>query len=324
MTTKQAVLELLERNIGKPISGEEIGNVLNITRSAVWKTINSLKSQGYQILSTTNKGYTLEEQNDLLSKNIILEHMVNKDFYSDIIVLDTVGSTNDYAKSLAVETSSNVIVVAEHQTAGKGRLGRNFASPANSGIYLSFLMRPNIPTSDSGLITSYVAVAVCQAIYDVLGVQCQIKWVNDLYTGGKKVCGILTEGSINFELSTLQYAVIGIGINVFNPKDGFGSELSDIVATLTDEQNKSYRNKIIAKIADNLIDMENTITQRGFLEYYRQHSYLLGKDIFIIKGDSRTSATAIDIDRNAGLIVKLQDGSLTTITSGEVSIRLRS
>ncbi len=323
ISTKEAVIELLARNRGEYISGEEIGKRLNISRSAVWKGITALKAGGYNIVSVTNRGYMLQENDDNLSKTSIIDNMSKKGIWNDIIILDTVDSTNDYAKRLAVDgNNKDIIILANSQTNGKGRLSRSFSSPQDTGIYLSFLLRPNIPISEVGLITAYAAVSTARAIYDITGVQCLIKWVNDLFLGDKKVCGILTEGSVSFEMSSLSHAVLGIGINVTPPKSGFDGEAKSVAGVISNYSN-GYRNKIIARIADYVSSLEQEIVNRNFLEYYRLHSYILGKDIYIINGEQRTLATAIDIDNQAGLVVKLLDGSVKTLNSGEVSVRLK-
>ncbi|MFZ2538407.1 MAG: biotin--[acetyl-CoA-carboxylase] ligase, partial [Oscillospiraceae bacterium] len=206
MSAKYDVLKLLENNKGKTLSGNDIAMALGITRAAVWKVINTLKEDGYKISAVTKKGYCLETQNDILSPQSIKPYIHNVELYDTIIVHKSLSSTNTEAKALANNSAkSGTVIISEQQTQGKGRLGRKFYSPNTSGIYMSVIFRLKNPIEQSMLITSATAVAVCIAIKTVCNLDCQIKWVNDIYIDSKKVCGILTEASVNFEAQQLDY-----------------------------------------------------------------------------------------------------------------------
>ena len=214
MTTKESVFELIKSEDGKAISGENIAKSLSISRAAVWKAINALRKDGYSISAVTNKGYWMN--GDYISKSDIEAHLNDKNSFS-ITVLKEVDSTNTYLKNAAEKGEKDgSVIIAETQTAGRGRIGRNFYSD-KGGLYMSILIRPDMPTERSLFITTGTAVAVSKAIEKTSGKSVGIKWVNDIFIGGKKVCGILTEGTSNFETGQLQYAVVGIGINVTEP-----------------------------------------------------------------------------------------------------------
>lgn len=321
-STKSQVLSLLEANNSKPLSGSEIAVNIGISRNSVWKAVKTLKSEGYDILGINNSGYTLSPQNNALSSPAIYRNLKNKDIISDIVIKKETGSTNDDAKLLGHDgAESGIVVLADHQTAGKGRRGKSFFSPSGSGIYMSIMLRPEAKIEQSLLITSAAAVAVCRAIKSLYDIDCQIKWVNDVYIKGKKLVGILTEASINFENQSLDYVVVGIGINITT--NSFPPELSDIVTSLS-EHTQSFvsRNELIAAVVDELLTIISTdLEKREFLKESKRLSYLLGKDIVIIYNDRTEDAVAIDINENGYLVVKNKSGELITINSGEVSIR---
>lgn len=191
MELKHKVLSYLENNKGNSVSGGKLAEKLGVTRSAVWKAIKSLQDEGYSITAVTNKGYCLSEQNDILSAESIKPYLNKKNKNIDIKVFKTIDSTNTYAKTLAQNGApQGTVVISEEQTAGRGRMGRSFYSPASTGIYMSIVLRPKLSLEDSLLITTSVAVAVSNAIEKIAYIDTKIKWVNDIYFGDKKLCGI--------------------------------------------------------------------------------------------------------------------------------------
>ena len=186
-----------------------------------------------------------------LSTKNIQDMLINKQFF-DIIVEESVESTNDYVKKRANNgEKEGLVVIANEQTKGKGRLGRTFYSPSDTGIYMSLLIRPDKSPEKSLIITSAAAISVCKAIRTVAGVKASIKWVNDIVIDNKKVCGILTEGKVDADNNKLDYAVVGIGINITYPKEGFPEDIADIATSLKDNHDEDIKNKLIAKILDN-------------------------------------------------------------------------
>lgn len=321
MTIKEQVLSSLIKAQGKSVSGEALANELFCSRNAVWKAIKSLRSDGYRIDAVTNKGYCLAEENEIFSK-ISIEKYLKTD--CDIILLDETESTNNYLKAKAESgAKENTVVIAKNQTKGKGRLGREFFSH-ESGVYMSILLKPKFAASKSLFITTAAAVAVSQAIEEISGRKAGIKWVNDIFIDNRKVCGILTEGSIDFETGGLHYAVLGIGVNVYYPNNDFPEELREIAGAVykTKPKDKEIKQKLIAKIIDNFFEIYNNFESSGFMQEYKQKSIVLGKEIFVLKGEKRKKAKAIDIDDNACLIVKYENGETEVLSSGEVSVRL--
>ena len=323
MLIKGKVLKILEENKGKNISGEEIAKKLNISRTSIWKAINSLRNEGYTINAMTNKGYALATNTDFISKEGISLYL--NDEYSNIEIFThkLVSSTNDVAKSLALDGANHgTVVISEEQSAGKGRLGRVFYSPANTGIYMSMILRPNLTAIDSVLITTSASVAICNAIQKVTGIECQIKWINDIYLNNKKVGGILTEASTNFESGTIDYLILGIGINFNVPKGSFPKELESIASSLFTNNNENInRNMLCAEIINNILSMIKQIKNYDFISEYKKRSIILNNEIVYISSGVSSVGKAIDINNDGSLVIKHADGSIKVLNSGEVTIR---
>jgi BirA family biotin operon repressor/biotin-[acetyl-CoA-carboxylase] ligase len=200
-------------------------------------------------------------------------------------------------------------------------MGRSFYSPASTGLYLSIILRPTLNLDDSMLITTTAAVAVAQAIEKITNKAVQIKWVNDLFIDGKKVCGILTEASLNIENGGLEYAVVGIGINI-TTKD-FPDEIKEIAGSILSEKpdDKPITSVLAAEVLNNLADSMESITDRIYLSKYKKRSFLPGEEIYVLRGNNSFPAKAVDIDDRARLIVEYPDGKREALSSGEVCIR---
>lgn len=323
MTTKENVLHLLEENRGKNISGEQLAAILSLSRASIWKAIKELKKEGYQIQGITNKGYCLLLENDILSAEGIGIYLSNKDERYDIKVYKTLDSTNQTAKQLAFDGASHgTIVIAEEQTQGKGRMGRSFYSPSGSGIYMSILLRPEMNSQSAMLITTATSVGVCRAIEKVTGVKAGIKWVNDLYLYGKKICGILTEAIIDFETGSIDHVVLGIGINFLTNKDPMPVELKERVGSVFDTDTKGItRNRLIAEIIEQVMGIMDEIEVQDFIIEYRERSVVLQKEIQVLRKEEKRNARALDVDNQGGLVVQYEDGTVETLNSGEISIR---
>jgi len=321
MSTKDAVLSFLERSRGKDVSGEELAASLSVSRTAVWKAVRSLREEGYPILAEKKRGYRLEEDCDILSPQSI-RPFVRGTLFSDIRVYEEVESTNKTAKELAAAGApGGIALIAERQSAGRGRLGRSFFSPAGAGIYMSVLLRPQKSAADATLITTAAAVAVCRAIKRVCGLETQIKWVNDVYLDGRKLCGILTEAGMNFETGTLDYLVVGIGINVRH--SAFPPELRETAISLAERlgSQRIQRSRLIGEILNELTAATEDLEKKTFLTEYRARSFILGKEIYVLSPTSTERAEALDIDSEGRLLVRGEDGQIRALYSGEVSIR---
>ena len=233
MNVKQQVLELLEQKKGDYISGSELAGIAGVSRNAVWKAIKSLQEEGYMIRAITNKGYCLQQENDILSVQSISKYLLPELKCLRLEVHKTIDSTNLRAKEYAAKGEpEGLIVIAEAQTAGRGRMGRSFYSPPVSGVYISFLFRPKFTAQESLFLTTAAAVAAAETIEETSGQRAEIKWVNDVFCRGKKVCGILTEASVNVETNMLEYAVTGIGFNVREPEGGFPEEIREVAGPI--------------------------------------------------------------------------------------------
>lgn len=313
MSLKNEILTTLQLKDGEYISGQALAEKSGKSRAAVWKAVKSLQKEGYVINAVTNRGYSLSDSGDILNgakiKNA-MKHNISVIHYAET------DSTNTQAKQLinSGEGSSTFLVTAERQTAGRGRQGKSFYSPAETGIYMSLVVHPNTMLQNAVTATTAAAVAVCRAIERLTDIKPQIKWVNDVYVNDKKICGILTEAVSDFELGIVTSVIVGIGINIKTtdfPKDieRAGSLNADI-----------KRADLIGAVADELLDIIGG-DYCDFIDYYRSHSMIIGKRINYIENSVVTPATAVAIDETGGLVVQTEDGSEKTLKSGEISIR---
>lgn len=313
MSLKHDVLTMLQLKNGEYISGQELAEKSCKSRAAVWKAVKSLQKDGYVIHAVTNKGYSLTSEGDILSGAKIKNAMKH-----DIAVIHyaETDSTNTQAKRLlnSGEANGTLLVTADSQTAGRGRQGKTFYSPPHTGIYMSLVNHPNTMLQNAVTATTAAAVAVCRAIERLTDIRPQIKWVNDVYVNNKKICGILTEAVSDFELGIVTSVIVGIGINIKTndfPEDveRAGSLNADI-----------RRADLIGAVADELLDIIGG-KYSDFIDYYRNHSMIIGKHINYIENGIVTPATAISIDEAGGLVVKTENGTEKTLKSGEISIR---
>ncbi|MEG2199774.1 MAG: biotin--[acetyl-CoA-carboxylase] ligase [Anaerovorax sp.] len=330
MSTKDRIIKILEESQGAVISGETLAQSIGVSRAAVWKSISELRKEGFIIDAATNNGYSLSPSSDVISIPGILNHCTGSPINGEQLHLfKTLDSTNLTAKKMALDGAPHgTIVISEQQTAGRGRMGRDFFSPASSGIYMSMLLKPTFDTSRAVLITTAASVAVSRAIEATTGFRVQIKWVNDLYLKGKKICGILTEGVTNFETNHIDSIVLGIGINFRAPETAFPEELAEIAGALfTHDSSDCTRNQLIGNIITEMFSMIETLEDRQFIQEYKERSLVLGKEINVIKGGELFPATALDIDLDGGLVVNYKndnpgESQIATLNSGEISIRL--
>lgn len=322
MTTKDRIMHELSQNRGEYISGQQLADSLDISRNAVWKAISSLQEEGYDIDAVKNKGYCLNECDDIFDKPTVLQYLNDTAFF-DITVFDEVDSTNTLLGVDADEKKDGTVYCAKSQTSGKGRRGRSFLSPNGTGVYFSVLLRPQIEAKRAVFLTSAAAVAVCRALEKNFDIQPKIKWVNDIFVNDKKVCGILTQAVIDFETQTVERIILGIGINVYEPKNGFGEELSSIAGALFKQKTHNARARIAAEILNELkLLLDSFDDKTEILNEYRKRCFVPGKDVTVIRGEERFNARAIDIDDDCSLVVQDEAGETKHLFSGEISIRL--
>lgn len=251
----------------------------------------------------------------------ILEKCLNQKL--NITIFNELDSTNNYLKKLGSEgEKENQLVIALSQTGGRGRMGRSFYSPNGTGIYFSLLLHPKFSAEKSLLLTVMAAVSVAETIMKHNKNDVKIKWVNDIYIDGKKVCGILTEGAINSN-KMLDYAVVGIGINVIAPENGFPDDIKNTATAIFPGNAEEYiKEKIIAEVVNRFFNMYNG-DDKEYVRRYKEYSYLTGKEINIISGEITRPATVIDITDNCHLLVRNENGDIEEISSGDVSVRLK-
>lgn len=319
MDTKARILKILSENANRSVSGETMAEELGVSRNAVCKAVAALKKEGWNIQSATNRGYMLSPA-DLIDKDLV-QKLLGGEF--NLIYNEQLPSTNSLAKELAAKgAAEGTVVLASFQTEGRGRMGRNFVSPKDCGIYLSVILRPEFSPEKSLLITSAAAVAAANAIEAECGIEAGIKWVNDIYCRGKKVCGILTEAAMNMEMGRLDYAVLGVGINVYEPNGGYPEEIKNIAgAVCGGEVRFGLRNRLAARVVSEFFKIYKSDKLADFMDQYRSRSVVIGKKITVYCGNESYEAVAEDIEDNGGLVVADLDGKRHTLQSGEITIR---
>lgn len=323
MAIKEQILALLEEVQGQYISGESIGSRLDVSRSAIWKGIRDLKKMGYSIDAVTNKGYCLRGEADFLNADGIRKFLADSLLHLNIEVQDCVTSTNTIVKEFGAKGEpEGTVLVADHQTQGRGRYGRSFYSPNGTGVYFSILLRPEMSANDAPALTTLAAVAVARGIEKTFHTSVEIKWVNDLFLNGNKVCGILTEGAFDMESNGMEYVVVGIGINVYQPQNGFPTDLKSIAGSLTEQSGrvKDCRNQLVAQCLNYFFEYYEEFDKKDYLKDYRKRSMILGKQIEVVKNENKILARAIDIDEECRLLVQYEDGLQELLSSGEVRI----
>ena len=346
MTTKETVLSHLRSD--SFCSGESLAKESGVSRVAVWKAINSLRAEGWKIVSSTNKGYKLESRPDKLDDaEIRAEILKNGVDAGRVFVFDSIDSTNNEAKRQCANVGAfrkingeltdggknlhRALFVAQTQTLGRGRTERTFESPANAGAYFSLVYAPTGGVRDSAILTAAAAVAVCRALDSLFGTDAKIKWVNDIFLKidgkFKKIVGILTEGVANFENDTIECAVVGIGINV--KKSDFSPELAKKAGSLEEffgndwKNHEKTRNEIVSRVISELLKIYDA--NENILEEYRARSLLTGRRVFVntlALGEAQNGfdATVEGIGDGAELLVKTSDGKKIALRSGEVTL----
>lgn len=321
MSVQDEVLRELETHRGACISGEALAGRLSVSRNAVWKAVRALRESGYPIDAQPGAGYALSPGCHILSTHSVARHLRAPGVR--LQVEGEVDSTNACVRRAAdAGEPEGLVLLASAQTAGRGRRGRRFYSPAGSGLYMSALLRPQLPAQDAALMTTLAAVAVAEAVEAACGRPAGIKWVNDVYVDGKKVCGILTEAALDCESGALAYAIVGIGINLTLPQT-LPPELQGIMGAVFAgaQPEGDAASRLAADVWTRFFRAYRRLPETGFLEAYRARSILIGQDVDVLRPSGPVPARAIGIDAHAGLIVRYPDGTQETLSSGEVSVR---
>ncbi len=319
MKIKERVLARLNLCAGELVSGGELARELGVTRNSVWKAINQLKKEGYGITSHSNHGYTLNGKLDIINIEEISRRLPNN---ARLIVYDLATSSNDICKELAQNgENEGTAVIVKSQTNGRGRMGRSFISKSEEGLYFSFILRPTIGASEALNITVITAVALSHAIEETSGCDSKIKWVNDIYINEKKCAGILTEAQLNFECGTLDYCIVGVGVNISTPKGGFDKEISEIATGIYENGAPcGYKTKLLTEFFKHFFKYYSEIEKKEFMLEYKSRSNLIGKDVDVYVGDKITRGIVIGIDEDARLVVDTADG-IKAFSSGEARVR---
>ncbi len=302
------------------VSGQQLAQTLGVSRQAVWKSVNALRESGCEIESVQNRGYRLVSVPDFLNETAVKAALKTKIIGQDITVLDSVGSTNDYLKALGAQGCKNgTVVAAREQVSGKGRLGRVWQSQRDENVMFSVLLRPQLAPSEAGTITPLTGLAVCRALRAFTGLDCKIKWPNDIIIGKKKLVGILTEMSAEFD--AVEFIVIGVGINV--GQKTFPGDISHKATSLWLETGKQLdKNSLLAAALNELEKVfldSNLELSPAALDKYKALCATLGKTVTFTKGGKPVEGTATDISGNGELIVSLSNGGICRVNSGEVT-----
>lgn len=312
------VLKIL-MNSKEYISGQVISSQLNVSRQAVNKAIMALRKKGFEIESVTNKGYKLKSCPNILNEEAVKSYLNTKIIGKELIVLESVGSTNDYLKNLAASNAqAGTVVAAREQTAGKGRLGRVWQTKKDDGIAFSILLKPSLSPTQLSSVTPLTGLAVCKAINEYCMIDSRIKWPNDIIVGKKKLVGILTE--LSAELDRVDYVVVGIGINVEHTT--FPDEISHKATSILLETGRHIdKNRFLATVLNHLektlLDNDYRLTGDSAKEY-AQLCATIGRQVTFTRGKRNISGMAVSINPDGELEVMLSNGTIATVNSGEV------
>ncbi len=306
------IIQFLKNSDGY-LSGEQISRQLNISRAAIWKNIEELRREGYDIAAVPHLGYKLNAIPDKLLEREVLDGLQTRTFGRKYLYFDSLTSTMDHSFQLGIDGEpEGTLVCAERQTRGRGRMERVWESPKHKGIYMSLILRPKLSPADVAKITLFAAVGVCEALKDSTGLDVQIKWPNDLLIDGKKVAGILTE--LSAEMDCVRFVVVGIGINVNNTPRSLPEGATSLRVESGEVQ---ARVKIVQAMMLSLERWYEALSVNGFgpiIDRWRELSLTLGKSVSV--GDVR--GTAVDLDEHGGLIIRDRTGQRIRCMSGDV------
>lgn len=317
MTLEEKIIAELEKSRELALSISGLSAKFGASQECVHSALKSISNMGY-IFSGSYDAFSLAPGCDIMSAAGIRAWLPERYRSIGVVFHSVIDSTNTEAKRIEYDPSVPMLIAAEHQTAGRGRQGKSFYSPADTGIYMSLLLSPEGQASDSVSVTTAAAVGTARAIRALTGASAEIKWVNDIYIGGKKVCGILTEAVTDPRSAKISRLIIGIGVNVTT--EAFPSELESIAASIG--STGIPRVRIAAEIAAQVLDIITAGNSSDYIEDYRRWSMVIGKDITYYRSGTAQSAHAVGIDNDGGLIVEHPDGSTHTLRTGEITVRL--
>lgn len=324
MAVKDAVLHALEEARGTRLSGGRLAEQLGVSRAAVHKAIGVLRSEGLSIDGITGEGYRLAPDDDSLTAAGVQALLDTQTIGRELLVFPTLSSTNTVMKEQYLNRPHGFVLLAESQTAGRGRLGRSFSSPPHTGIYQTILLHPTLPVSQIQFVTIAAAVAAAEAIEQTAGFSPQIKWVNDVLMEERKLCGILTEASIEGETGAVTSLCVGIGINL-RPNPVWPEEVRAVAGALSEFGCVPRRAVLSAALLSHFEHAYALLIsgqQDALLARYRSRLCCLDKSITVISPAGRYSAVCTGLDDNGHLLIRTADGQTRPLSTGEISIRL--
>ena len=318
---KESLLRRLMESGGEPVSGQMLADEAGVSRTAVWKWVRELEEDGYTVRSIRKKGYVLEASPDRLTPALIRKHLKDDPFVSEIIHFESVGSTMPIAHREAQNGAPNgTVIVAEEQTEGRGRLARPWSSAAGKGIWMSVILKPDIPPHRAPQFTLITAVAICRAIRETADVEARIKWPNDLLVGGCKVTGILTE--LQADPDRVQAIIIGTGINVNQEPGDFPEELAGIATSLRIESGQPVdRAALAASVLRNIGRYSRLYLEEGFAPIkalWEENSDTIGRKVNAVMMRETVTGTAIGITEEGVLEIRTDDGTVRGIYSADI------
>ncbi|MFE1244143.1 biotin--[acetyl-CoA-carboxylase] ligase [Fictibacillus sp. NPDC058756] len=318
---REALLHMLAENEGEFVSGQQISENLNCSRTAIWKHISELRKSGYSIEAVQKRGYRLLTSPDLVTAEEVSLYTGEGTFGKKVTYKKSVKSTQEIAHSLAREGAvEGSIVIADEQTGGRGRLGRAWQSPSGTGIWMSLILRPEIPLQKAPQLTLLIAVAASRAIEKVTGLEAAIKWPNDLLIKGKKVAGILTE--LQAEADSIHSVIVGIGMNVNQEKKHFSEEISEIATSLAIESGKTYkRAELAGAVLQEIENLYRSYLDKGFAVIkllWEARAYSLGKRITARSVTGSITGYAKGITDEGVLLLEDDNGEIHSIYSADI------
>jgi len=320
---REQVAALLAQAQGH-ISGQAMSRALGVTRAAVWKEIEALRAAGWPIESSTRKGYRLAGPPPALSAPYISAHLGKDNLFAGKVQVEPlVDSTNTRLKACAHTAATGAVLLAEEQSGGRGTHGRSFQSPKGDGLYLSVLLRPHVGLADLLTLTGWVAVAAREGVERASGAPVGVKWLNDLYLNGKKLCGILTEFTLLAESGEPDYVVVGMGVNMNQTAETFQSQgLGNIATSLAMEGYPVEQNHLAVCLLESLdqLNRDFPMKRADYLDRYRAHCVTLGRRVSFDGEGTLQAGTAAGVDGNFALLVSGDDGKEHIVSSGTVKM----
>ncbi|WP_238983738.1 biotin--[acetyl-CoA-carboxylase] ligase [Salinicoccus halodurans] len=303
------------------ISGQNIADTLGVSRTAIWKTIQSLKEEGYSIESVTSKGYHLKNPPKYLSPTALSVLIGQSGLFSNVEYFTTTPSTQKEAFRMLSETKDSFMVVAEEQTQGRGRFDRHWDSPGKTGIYISLVLRPNIPITEIIRFNLFISLAISKSLDEAFGVDTGIKWPNDIYLDDKKICGFLTE--VVSESGVINAIICGIGINIFKDDSRLKIPTATSIEDIIGSSEKIDVDSFMERFLDNIEIYYNRFLNEPFSlirEDWKEKSIIFGKELRITETGSMFMARALDINEDGFLEVLDEEGNIRKIISADIEL----